>query len=316
MTTTTTTAKNHRLPDPKQLIREARELVRQLEDAELREQRADLSAREARKLADRRRLELGQHLCIARKQWPARGPKARGWGEFLDAIKVSTRRAHELMALAGFVEEHGLVDDGDGGQRVPTLVEAGIKQPPQLTLVPPPSDADEEPDGAIGDPEPEVQADRDSWCTPFAIAQDIGTWDLDPCSNARSHIQATRTYDLARDEDGIKLARFVKDTDRVFINPPYSCAAGGVLEWVRAYAHTRFCFLVRLDFSTQWFDELYKLAMGIYVPRRERVQFEPPPGVEASSNPFPHGLVYARFADVSTPVRDPEKYLVLRTVRS
>lgn len=39
------------------------------------------------------------------------------------------------------------------------------------------------------------------------------------------------------------------------------------------------------------------------VPKRDRLEFVPPPGVKASSNPFPHGLYYRRAADVPAAIR-------------
>ena len=96
---------------------------------------------------------------------------------------------------------------------------------------------------------------RDSWCTPAWIAEAIGKFDLDPCSNARSHIRATRRLSLEDGDDGLDenwlLSPFVVAAPRTFVNPPYS--KGQVERWIAAYGHTRFCFLLRFDPSTQWF---------------------------------------------------------------
>lgn len=81
---------------------------------------------------------------------------------------------------------------------------------------------------------------------------------------------------------------------RVWIQPPYDL----VLEALAHLGHTRFVALLRLDTSTEWFDQLWGLSEVIMVPVGERIEFVPPPGVKASSNPFPHGLYYARAADV------------------
>lgn len=138
-------------------------------------------------------------------------------------------------------------------------------------------------------------SDRDSWCTPRAWAERVGAWDLDPCSNERSHIRATHTLRLDRGEDG--LVADVRPGTRVFLNPPYG--RGQVIQWVRRFAKTRFCFLVRLDPSTRWFAELYAASQVLLVPRGERIEFEPPPGVKASKNPYPHVLAYADHRDVT-----------------
>jgi hypothetical protein len=84
---------------------------------------------------------------------------------------------------------------------------------------------------------------------------------------------------------------------RVFVNPPYS--RDQVARWVAAYRHTRFCFLVRFDPSTEWFEDLYRASSLVAVPVGRRVNFEPPPGVVASSNPYPHGLFFARAEDAT-----------------
>jgi hypothetical protein len=141
---------------------------------------------------------------------------------------------------------------------------------------------------------------RDSWCTPRWLADAVGEFDLDPCSNGRSHIQADVRFDFdAHGQDGIELSRKIIPSSRVFINPPYS--KGQVIRWIEAYAHTRFCFLLRFDTSTAWFHELYRLSALVCIPRR-RINFEPPPGVVASSNVFPHALFYANASDATDAV--------------
>jgi len=140
--------------------------------------------------------------------------------------------------------------------------------------------------------------ERESWCTPAWIADAIGKFDLDPCSNSRSHVRATLRYAAEDGDDGLdpKMANVASST-RVFVNPPYS--KGQVERWVKAYGHTRFCFLLRFDPSTTWFGALYKLSALVAIPRGKRVNFEPPPGVRASSNVFPHALFYARSEDAT-----------------
>ena len=135
---------------------------------------------------------------------------------------------------------------------------------------------------------------RDGWCTPKDLADAIGPWDLDPCSNPRSHVRAAKRLSLENDDNGLTYSKFVPDEERVFINPPYS----DVPSWVRAYVHTRFCFLLKLDTSTKWFADLFQ-ATGLVCITRKRIAFEPPPGVTASSNQFPHAFFYARAEDAT-----------------
>ncbi len=156
-------------------------------------------------------------------------------------------------------------------------------------------------------------SDRDSWCTPKWLAELIGEVKLDPSSNYRSVIRAKWHCDLASGDDGLwgetgrgmfvceggSRVTSVGAVDPVFINPPYS--RGQVLRWVKHYRHTRFIFLLRWDPSTEWFAELYPHCTHVWFPDR-RINFEPPPGVKSSSNPFPHALY----------LRDPSEELKAR----
>lgn len=129
---------------------------------------------------------------------------------------------------------------------------------------------------------------RDEWCTPEWLADALGEFDLDPCSNSRSHIRARATLD-GHGELGDGLAYVPHHGLRVFSNPPYS--RGQVIKWVRRYGMTNFTFLLRWDPSTVWYDELMSVTRLTWHPNR-RLQFEPPPCVKASSNPFPHALYF------------------------
>lgn len=142
-----------------------------------------------------------------------------------------------------------------------------------------------------------AEPDRDSWCTPRWLATAIGPWDLDPCANSRSHVAATRRFDLAAGQDGLELASAQSAACRVWINPPYS--RGQVERWFAAYRHTAWCFLLRFDPSTAWFAAIYAAAALVAVPVGQRVNFEPPPGVRGSSNPYPHALFFARESDAT-----------------
>jgi hypothetical protein len=154
---------------------------------------------------------------------------------------------------------------------------------------------------------------RGAWCTPKAWAERVGAFDLDPFSNPRSHIHATRScqletggnglpdgapgYYVTGSDERIAVTHYAGATARVFLQPPYEL----VLEAVAHYGHTRFCALLRFDPSTQWFRRLYRLTSLVCVPRT-RIDFEPPPGVKASSNPFPHALFYRDPSDATPEV--------------
>lgn len=142
---------------------------------------------------------------------------------------------------------------------------------------------------------------RDSWCTPRWLAELLGYFNLDPCSNARSHIQAKHVANYQLGGDGLldnmapgswrsHSAKTINSPDsscRTFINPPY--ARGQAVRWIRHWKHTNFTFLLRWDPSTKWFAELLPKCAYVWFPN-QRINFEPPPGVTSSSNPFPHAL--------------------------
>lgn len=162
---------------------------------------------------------------------------------------------------------------------------------------------------------------RGAWCTPQKWADRLGAFDLDAFSNPRSHIVATTHLMLERGDDALagpgvgtywasptgdiiapgEERRWPSACGRkhasvdtsVFIQPPYEL----VDEALAHYGHTRFCALLRFDPSTKWFCKLYKLARLVCVPRGERFDFEPPPGVRGGANPHAHAFFYARVED-------------------
>lgn len=144
-----------------------------------------------------------------------------------------------------------------------------------------------------------------TWCTEKWLADVLGWFDLDPCSNPRSHIQAHIRLMLEMGDDGCVTRlqpgtyyvgdhrnapahRIADENTEGFYNPPYS--RGEVIKWVRHYMHTRFTFLLKFAPDTGWFETLLPACTHLWWPIGRRLQFEPPPGVVASSNPFPHAL--------------------------
>ncbi len=169
-----------------------------------------------------------------------------------------------------------------------------------------------------------LKEQRGAWCSPPEYTAAAGPFDLDPFTNPRSTLVAKHTCMLERGDDGFGLSRrdvpgtfyvnpsgcddvgcktcgyrIAHDTWKVWIQPPYDI----VLEALAHYGHTRFVALLRLDTSTLWFEQLFGLCEVIMVPKRDRLEFVPPPGVEASTNPFPHGLYYRRAEDVTDAIR-------------
>jgi len=165
-----------------------------------------------------------------------------------------------------------------------------------------------------------LEGQRGAWCSPLSITSAVGTFDADPFTNPRSTLDARIKCMLERGDDGFGFDRrgirgtLYRNPDHgntggyvtlgkqhtVWIQPPYDI----VQEALDHYEHTRYTALLRFDPSTAWFDWLWNRAEAIMVPRQDRLEFVPPPGVKASSNPFPHGLFYRLADDVPAPVRD------------
>lgn len=279
------------------LAERIRVALRDERDAETNAARWEQHAAAARETARMRRREIGEALLKARAAWPERGPRAKGWGEFLGRVGLEQSTAWRYMEAVrspDFMQTHEIPDPARGE------VESG------------PEHSENDPGDA------EVEIDRDTWCTPSWITAAIGVFDLDPCSNDRSLVQSGTRFELARGQDGLERAPTIGHDWRVFINPPYS----DVSPWVAAYGHTRFCFLLKLDTSTKWFADLHASTELILIPRK-RVNFVPPPGVprdKAIAQQFPHALFYARAADATDEIkaiswswrieREPSLYIV------
>ena len=259
----------------------------------------------ARATAMLRKLQIGELCAKQRAKWPASGPRARGWGEWLARAKLDDSTAWRYIeAWKTRNKPDGEGDVGEPSQPADVRGKSETRDDsdrdvtpanmaPTLSLAPDPA-----PDPAL---EIEVEPDRDSWCTPPWITEPIGTFDLDPCSNARSTVKSSNRFSIEDGIDGLAHAEDVSADWRTFINPPYS----DVPPWIAAYAHTRFCFLLKLDTSTRWFADLFALTQLILIPRK-RVSFVPPPGVppeKAKAQQFPHALFYAHHEDATDAIR-------------
>lgn len=273
-----------------QLVEEARAAFAAANEADALGAAFEKKLGEQREIMLARRIELGMVIRRAHDRLPRHSRTGNSFDDFLGAIEMSSSTAYKYMHDAGWTSGRVSPRHGDQG--------ADVRE------IPAPTDADAPPEAAAELAEDEVEIDRDTWCTPKWITEAIGEFDLDPCANERSHVQAIYSYRLDQGQDGLKL-RTEKWMDassvRVFVNPPYS----DVRPWVEAFARTRFCFLLKLDPSTKWFAELWRLAEIVLVPKGTRVEFEPPPNVPRSgSNPFPHGLFYARESDATAAIRN------------
>lgn len=115
----------------------------------------------------------------------------------------------------------------------------------------------------------------DAQCTPRAVALALGPFDLDVCSNPRSHIQATRSFMLEHGQDGLAepWTRLDGSPASVWCNGPYS----DPLPWCeRLRAHRGpWAALWKLDTTTAWFNVLATSGAS-WAPFRERLRFERP----------------------------------------
>lgn len=188
-----------------------------------------------------------------------------------------------------------------------------------------------------------LEEQRGAWCSPVQYTEAASSehpFDADPFTNPRSSLKARWLCMLERGDDGFGLARkdvpgaiyinpehcefaslhaavladhpscaieclscgyvFLNELHRVWIQPDYECVPLALAH----HGHTRFVALLRLDTSTAWFSTLWALCEVIMVPKEDRLEFVPPPGVKASSNPFPHGLFYKRAEDAPQAIRD------------
>lgn len=148
------------------------------------------------------------------------------------------------------------------------------------------------PKGSRNDAPRDEYGDRlsDSACTPAWLAEALGEFDLDPCSNARSHIRAARCVTKA---DGLLPGEAVvldkpRGAWRVFCNPPYS----NPTPWVRGYWDTDFTFLCRWDPRPRWFARLVSQTAWFWHPFK--LAFEAPPGIPPYKvSQAPHALYFA-----------------------
>lgn len=130
-----------------------------------------------------------------------------------------------------------------------------------------------------------LELSTDAQCTPKDLADDLGQFDLDPCSNPLSHIRAATKYMLERGEDGL-CARWAPLWS-VFCNGPYS----DPMPWnERLRAHRGpWCALWKLDTTTEWFRVITTCG-STWAPFKKRLKFERNGNVGTAE--FPSFLVW------------------------
>ena len=126
---------------------------------------------------------------------------------------------------------------------------------------------------------------RDNWATPQSLFDEInieGKFTVDSCATA---INAKMPRFWSPTDDGI-----CKDwrQERVWVNPPYS----NIAPWVTLAKTARLaCLLVPVASDAKWFHAaLHSCSLIDFF--RGRIDFVPPPGVEASTCNGRHCLMW------------------------
>lgn len=252
-----------------------------------RHEQLGAAARETQKL---RRLEIGRALLKARGAFPARGPAPNGapnWADFLARVKLDDSTATRYMNEAKTGGVHG--ERPDATNRSTAHVSQTPSEADVLALA---AKLDPDARGRIQRSLRSLQArenegDRDAYCTPAEITALLPAVDLDPCSNPRSTVRARQSWQLERGENGLE----VSWTGSGFWNVPYSKP----LPWAEKFDRDRSAitsagWLVNADHSPAWWHLLTK-TLTIRLDFDERLEFAPPPGVEASKNDRPQTLL-------------------------
>lgn len=274
-------------------------------------------AESARAVATRRRVEIGELLLRARPMWPERGTGTadhtiggklvQRWGEFLALVGVDDSTARRYM------DEASDPDAKRGAKRERTRIDAILAEVRKLgredrkLLM-----AELKPVNVSGG---SGESDRGAWITARKWTERVGAWDVDPFSNPRSTLEATVRCMLENNGNGLadveipgswiaggdlSSSGVADENTKVWGQPPYDIVEAAVAH----YRHTRFCFLLRLDPSTGWFETLWERTNVLAIPLGDREMFEPPPGVEASSNPQPHAFYYANPEDITPAIAE------------
>lgn len=160
-----------------------------LSEAEVQEVKADKRATEARDATARKRLALGKALCAARPAWPTSGPKAKGWGDFLEAEGIDVRNAHNWMSLAGYVEKK-VSESEPVDSEIPTQREVARARADEQ-----PDPVDESSDVEVISPGAALDLRLGDWRTALI---DVGVVDAiicDPPYGARTHAAVTTRDD-------------------------------------------------------------------------------------------------------------------------
>jgi ParB family chromosome partitioning protein len=231
-------------------------------------ERHEVGVRESQR---RHAVRVGRLLLEARPAWPARGPRAKGWGEFLERVGVPQPTASAWMKLAESVPEFSL----ESSENSPTYRGAGLERRPLRSEVEP------DPPRLIA-PHVSHNTGNNEWYTPPVYLEAarlvLGAIDLDPASSAIANesVKATKFYSEA--DDG--LARSWRG--RVWMNPPYahpliSQFCDQLVEYYEGRDVTAAIVLVNNGTETKWGQRLLGASSALCLPAG-RIRFVDPDG--------------------------------------
>lgn len=165
----------------------ARAAFSALREAENQSAKAEKRAEAARGAVAMRRRELGLALVEVRKQWPERGPKARGWGEYLAREGIEQSTAWRMMDDVGYKAP---VEDEI------SCIEDKTHEIPGPRLVPPAAD---DFDPAPSRPAARVRAGFDlrlgKWESTLANTGTVDVLVTDPPFSERTHASRVTRHD-------------------------------------------------------------------------------------------------------------------------
>ena len=122
-----------------------------------------------------------------------------------------------------------------------------------------------------------VVSDRCEWLTPKYIIDDLGPFDLDPCSSVYQKFP-TATRQLTKEDDGL----ITPWHGLVWMNPPYG---RNISAWIeRLHQHGSGIALIFARTETEaWWDHVWSAASSILFIKG-RIHFLKPDGTEAKDN--------------------------------
>jgi phage N-6-adenine-methyltransferase len=239
----------------------------------------------AEQKGDKSRAVIGASLLRMRGIFPERGPKAKGWGEFLASVELEQRTAYNYMEFARRVSETVSETQPDPPA---TYADVGMDNRPRKGDAaepdPPPPYVPHETGVPCQPPRAHVSNNtgNNEWYTPpeylEAARVVMGGIDLDPASSeiANRAVDASRFY--TEDDNGLEQPW----AGRVWMNPPYaqpliSHFCERVAASYEAEEISAAIVLVNNGTETKWGQRLLGASSAVCFPSG-RIRFVDPEG--------------------------------------